>query len=164
MYTFLVIVHVVTAVLFLGPVTYAVSKFQGEALKAHAGDERAGATARLLHKVTTSYGVLSLLVPLIGVAVMFTDPATYWTDGRFHIAIALAVVAWAILIFVIIPKQKKMAGTLGFFGEDEIDPDEAFSVNNWDKAKSQLSMFGGVFCLLWVLLAIIMFLPVNFGL
>lgn len=162
--TALIIVHIFAAVLFIGPVTYAVSKFQGEALRARAGDERAAGTARLLHKVTTTYGVLSLLSPLVGVAVMFTDPGTYWTDGRYHVSIALAVVAWGMLVFLIIPRQKKMVGALGLLGEDEADPDEVFTVGNWEKAKGQLSMFGGIFSLLWVVMLIIMFLPANFGL
>ncbi|APT88661.1 membrane protein [Corynebacterium frankenforstense DSM 45800] len=156
MYTILLALHVIAAVLFLGPVTYAVSRFQVEAVAAHKGDERAAGTARTLHKVTSTYGVLSLLAPLLGIAVMFTDPGTYWTDGRFHASIGLSVVAWALLIFLIIPRQKKMAGALGLLGPDEVDADEKFRVSNWDKAKGQLSMFGGIFALLWVVIAVLM--------
>ena len=68
----LTIVHVLAAVLLLGPVTVAVSQFQVQALKAHEGDTAAGGAARVLYRITQTYGMLSLLVPLVGFAIMFT--------------------------------------------------------------------------------------------
>lgn len=103
--TLLIILHVLTAVLFLGPVTVAVSSFQSRAVEAHNGNATAQGSALTLYKITQTYGMLSLLVPLIGFAVMFTNDS-YWADGRFHASIALAVVAWAVLIFLIMPRQK----------------------------------------------------------
>lgn len=66
----LTIVHVLAAVLLLGPVTVAVSQFQVQALKAHEGDTTAGGAARVFYRITQTYGMLSLLVPLVGFAIM----------------------------------------------------------------------------------------------
>lgn len=113
MTTILIALHVLSAVLFIGPVTIAVSTFHGQAVKAHRGDARAAGAAQVLHKLTNVYGILAALVPLLGVAIMFTDSA-YLSQGQFHAAIAIAVVAWIILLLLIIPRQKKMMGALGF--------------------------------------------------
>ncbi|MGD7002440.1 DUF2269 domain-containing protein [Corynebacterium halotolerans] len=156
MYTVFVILHVLTAVLFLGPVTVAVSSFQGRALRVHEGDSRAVGSATILHKITNTYGMLSLLVPILGVAVMFTNTA-YWKMGQFHAAIALAVIAWALLLFLILPRQRKMMGALGLL-EPEDTEGKTFEVADWGKIKSQLSMFGGIFSLLWVIMLVLMFL------
>ncbi|VTQ82074.1 hypothetical membrane protein [Corynebacterium pseudotuberculosis] len=154
--TLLIILHVLTAVLFLGPVTVAVSSFQSRAIEAHNGNATAKGSALTLYKITQTYGMLSLLVPLIGFAVMFTNDS-YWSDGRYHASIALAVVAWAILIFLIMPRQKKLAGALGLLEADELETGN-FEISDWNKAKSLLSMFGGIFSLLWVIIAVLMVL------
>ncbi|MEY6449450.1 DUF2269 domain-containing protein [Corynebacterium pseudotuberculosis] len=162
--TLLIILHVLTAVLFLGPVTVAVSSFQSRAIEAHNGNATAEGSALTLYKITQTYGMLSLLVPLIGFAVMFTNDSSvmftndsYWSDGRYHASIALAVVAWAILIFLIMPRQKKLAGALGLLEADELETGN-FEIADWNKAKSLLSMFGGIFSLLWVIIAVLMVL------
>jgi len=149
----LTIVHVLAAVLLLGPVTVAVSQFQVQALKAHEGDTAAGGAARVLYRITQTYGMLSLLVPLVGFAIMFTG--NYWHEGRFHVSLLLSIIGWALLLFVIMPRQKTMMGTL------ELTHD--FQVTDWKKAKSQLAMFGGIFSLLWVVTAILMMLPRIMG-
>lgn len=155
----IVLLHVLTAVLFLGPVTVAVSMFQVQALKAHGGDESARGAASVLYRVTQTYGMLSLLVPLLGFAVMFTGD--FWSDRRFHASIALSVVAWALLLFVISPKQREMMAALGLLPADE-QTDEV-QIGDWAKAKARLSMFGGIFSLLWVVTFILMMLPRFIG-
>lgn len=156
MTTVLIVLHVLAAVLFIGPTTVAVSAFQGQALKAHAGDTRAAGPAALLHRITRSYGVLSVLVPLLGVAIMATNWGIYGTRGNFLAAIAVAVVAWALLLVLIIPQQRKMMGALGLLAADEYDPEEDV-VPDWGRAKSRLSMFGGIFALLWVVMLALMY-------
>ena len=100
----LTIIHVLAAVLLLGPVTVAVSQFQVQALKAHEGDTTARGAARVLYRITQTYGMLSLLVPLVGFAIMFTG--NYWHEGRFHVSLLLSIIGWALLLFVIMPRQK----------------------------------------------------------
>ena len=158
MTTILIVFHVLAAVLFLGPVTVAISTFQTQAVKAQAGDTRAAGAASVLHKLTSTYGMLAAIVPLLGVAIMMTDGA-YWKQGQFHAAIALAVIAWIILLLLIVPRQKKMMGSLGLLDPADHDPEtDVLSEEKWAKTKSQLSMFGGIFSLLWVVMFVLMFL------
>lgn len=156
MYLVFVILHVFAAVLLLGPVTIAVSAFQGRAVRVHEGDGESAGAARLLFRITNTYGMFSLLVPILGVAVMFTNNA-YWRMGQFHASIALALIAWGLLLFLIIPKQKQMMGALGLLEPEDVE-DKAYEVKDWDKAKKRLSMFGGIFSLLWVIILVLMFI------
>ncbi|WP_425429805.1 DUF2269 domain-containing protein [Corynebacterium pacaense] len=152
----MIMLHVIAAILFLGPVTVATSSFHVRAVEAHNGDTQAAGAAKTLFKITQTYGVLSLLVPLLGLAIMFLD-TSYFRQGVFHASIALAVIAWALLFFVIIPRQKKLMGALGLLEADELEG-KTFEVADWAKAKAQLSMFGGIWALLWVIIAVLMLL------
>lgn len=157
MTTVLTALHILAAILLLGPVALAVSTFHTFALNAHNGDESAKSTAKLMYKITNVYGLLSLLVPLLGVAVMFLD-STFLRDGRFHTSIFLSVIAWGILFFFISPRQKKLAGALGLLDDDEQEEEE-FKVVDWAKAKKQLAMLGGIFNLIWVIIFVLMVIP-----
>lgn len=147
---FLIALHVLAAILFLGPVTVAVSSFQVKALKASEGDVASHGAAQTLANITKNYGMLSAIVPVIGITIFLTDMATYGKMGQFHASILLAVIAWALLFFLIVPRQQKALDVLANPGaEGSFD---------WAKMKSQLSMFGGIFSLLWVVIAILMFI------
>lgn len=155
MLTPVLILHVVAALIFLGPVTFAVSAFPKSALAAHNGEEHAAGRAQLLHRISSTYGMLSLLVPLLGVAVMFTE-MSYWREGRFHASIALSVVAWIILLLLILPRQRKAMGSLNLLDVADRDEDEDFSGVDWEKNTKLMNIFGGVFSLLWVIVAVLM--------
>ena len=103
MTTVVIILHVLAAILFLGPVTVATSSFHVRAAEANNGDTEAAGAAKNLYKITQNYGVFSLLVPLLGVAVMFTDVGYYFQQYQFHAAIVLSLLAWAVLLFLIFP-------------------------------------------------------------
>ena len=157
MTTILIALHVLAAVLFIGPVTFAVSTFHVQALNARGGDPRAAGAAQVLHKLSSTYGVLAALVPLLGVSVMFTNPA-YWSQGQFHVPLTLAVIAWIILLVLIIPRQKKMMGSLGLLDAADHDPEtDTLADGEWVKTKKQLSMFGGIFSLLWLIMFVLMY-------
>ncbi|MFP7366112.1 DUF2269 domain-containing protein [Corynebacterium callunae] len=157
MTTIMVILHVLAAILFLGPATVATSQFHVRALDAHNGNKQSEGSAKTLFKISQSYGMLSLLVPLLGVAVMLLNWSHFKTEGQFHAAIALSVIAWALLFAVIFPRQKKMMGALGLLEADE-QAAKTYEIANWDKAKGQLSMFAGIWALLWVIIAVLMFI------
>ncbi|WP_053544620.1 hypothetical protein [Corynebacterium deserti] len=157
MTTIMIALHVIAAILFLGPATVANSQFHVRAYDAHNGNTQAAGSAKTLFKISQSYGMLSLIVPLLGIAIMLLDWSFYKSEGQFHAAIALSVITWALLLFVIFPRQKKMMGALGLLESDE-QAAKSYEIANWDKAKSQLSMFGGIWSLLWVIIAILMFI------
>lgn len=150
--TILIALHVLAAVLFIGPVTIAVSLFQGQALNARDGDVRAAGAATVLHRLSSTYGVLAALVPLLGVAVMFTD-RTYFSQSQYLLAIGVAVIAWIILLILILPRQKKMMGALGLLDPGDLDPEnDTLAEDEWEGTKKQLSLFGGIFALLWLIM------------
>ncbi|AJE67142.1 membrane protein [[Brevibacterium] flavum] len=157
MTTIMIAIHAIAAILFLGPATVANSQFHVRAFDAHNGNTQAAGSAKTLFKISQSYGMLSLLVPLLGIAIMLLDWSFYKSEGQFHAAIALSVITWALLLFVIFPRQKKMMGALGLLEDDE-QAAKTYEIENWDKAKSQLSMFGGIWALLWVIIAVLMFI------
>ena len=153
----MIAIHAIAAILFLGPATVANSQFHVRAYDAHNGNTQAAGSAKTLFKISQSYGMLSLLVPLLGIAIMLLDWSFYKSEGQFHAAIALSIITWALLLFVIFPRQKKMMGALGLLEDDE-QAAKTYEIENWEKAKSQLSMFGGIWALLWVIIAVLMFI------
>lgn len=62
--------HVVAGILHIGPVAVTTSLFPRFALSASTADGAAGGldAAKLLHRVTRTYGILALSVPLVGLA------------------------------------------------------------------------------------------------
>lgn len=152
---FILILHILAAILLLGPVTVAVSAFAPAIFAASQGNELARGRAYTMYKITRAYGLLSLIVPILGVAVMLTD-SSYWKEGRFHASILLSVIAWAVLFFLVLPRQKRTIEALNIIEEGEEAPKELPTIPDWNKAKAQLSMFGGIFSLLWVIIAILM--------
>ena len=157
MNTFLIFLHVAAAILLLGPVVVATSMFPRQAAEAQAGGEEATGRASVLHRITKTYGMLSLLVPLLGGAVLAFDWDTYKSNYWFHTAIVLSVIAWAILLGMVIPQQRKMMGTLGALPAADADP--ADQTTNFEKSKAKATAGAGIFNLLWMLVLILMFLP-----
>ena len=147
MTSLLIAIHVLAAVLLMGPVMITVSAYQGQMMKAKDGDAKALGAATTLHRLTSQYGPLSAIVPVAGIAVFLTNLSAFGSEGRFHVSILLAVIAWVILIAVIIPRQKNTLAALE--GGDQ--------VVDFAKEKKQLSMFGGIFNLLWIITALLMF-------
>ena len=157
MTTFLIFLHVVAAILLLGPVVVSTSMFPRQVAESRAGGEEATGRASVLCRITKTYGMLSLLVPLLGGAVLASDWETYKANYWFHTAIVLSVIAWAILLGMVIPQQRKMMGTLGALPAADADP--ADQTTNFEKSKAKATAGAGIFNLLWMLTLILMFLP-----
>ena len=157
MTTFLIFLHVAAAILLLGPVVVSTSMFPRQAAESRVGGEESTGRASVLYNITKTYGMLSLLVPLLGGAVLAFDWETYKANYWFHTAIVLSVIAWAILLGMVIPQQRKMMGTLGALPAADADP--ADQTNNFEKSKAKATAGAGIFNLLWMLTLILMFLP-----
>ena len=157
MTTFLIFLHVAAAILLLGPVVVSTSMFPRQAAESRAGGEESTGRASVLYRITKTYGMLSLLVPLLGGAVLASDWETYKANYWFHTAIVLSVIAWAILLGMVIPQQRKMMGTLGALPAADADP--ADQTTNFEKSKAKATAGAGIFNLLWMLTLILMFLP-----
>lgn len=154
----LIALHVIAAILLIGPVAVGVSIFPSS-LPVDGKPGSIGAL-RVTQRITETYGYISAIVPVVGLAVFLTDMATYGRQGQFHASILLAVIAWALLIFMIVPRQKAALKTVTAAHEGHAGDAATGTPADADlaKAKKQLSMFGGIFNLLWVIIAILMFI------
>jgi len=134
---FLLSVHVVAAILAIGPVAVATSMFPAAARTAIRtdDDEQATAAARLLHRITYVYTVIGLVVPVFGLA----TAASLGVLGQawLLVSIAITALAAAVLVVLILPAQRlALAGV--------------------DRATSRLAMQTGMFNLLWVAVVVLM--------
>ena len=157
MTTFLIFLHVAAAILLLGPVVVSTSMFPRQAAESRAGGEEATGRASVLYRITKTYGMLSLLVPLLGGAVLAFDWEAYKSNFWLHTAIVLSVIAWAILLAMVIPQQRKMMGSLGALPPADADPADV--TGNFEKSKAKATAGAGIFNLLWMITLILMFLP-----
>ncbi len=157
MTTFLLFLHVAAAVLLIGPVTVAVSAFPKAAQNAQSGSEEAVGRASFLHSMSTKYGLISLLVPLLGGGLLAFDWETHKSNYWMHTAIVLSVLAWVFLFAMVIQQQRKMMGSLGALHPADADPRDI--ATNFDSARVKAAAGGGIFCLLWFVTLILMFLP-----
>jgi hypothetical protein len=134
-------VHVVAGILFVGPVTVATSLFpryapaHGAAVGSSA--VRSGDTARLLHRITRTYGVMALIVPVVGLVLATVQGRT--TEVWIIVAMVLTAVAGALLALRIAPGQAEALAS----------PDDGSQLR-------RLGMLSGLFNLLWVVVVVLM--------
>jgi hypothetical protein len=139
-------IHVLTSIIFIGPVTVATSLFPRYARAALAGgDDRARGVLDLLQRISRTYAVLGISVPAFGVAIgaalgVLLQP---W----LMVSMALTAVAAGLLALVLIPGQASVIETLdGTAGRtDELTP-----------LLVRLSMFAGIFALTWTVVVVLM--------
>lgn len=146
---FLLTVHVLAAIITIGPVTVAASMFPPSARRALAApdDAAALATVRTLHRICRVYAVIAVVVPVFGLA----------TANSLHVlgspwlltSIALTVAAAAVLAALMLPRQSSVLAALD--GTDEVQ--EATAVR---RIAGQLGMYTGVFNLLWATVTVLM--------
>jgi hypothetical protein len=146
MEVFLLSVHVVAAILFVGPVAVTASLFPryapvlvpaGRPVDGDEADVRSAATAGALHRVTRGYGTVSVVVPVVG----FVLAAVQGRTGEVWIVLAmvLTVGAGVLLAAQIVPRQR-----------------EALTAPDDGARLRRLGMLAGVFNLLWVVVVVLM--------
>lgn len=126
-------VHVLAAIVLIGPVTVAASLFPR-----HARSKELG-VLRVLHRISSGYAVAGLAVPVFGLALA----------GQMHVlgqvwlivSMALTLVAAVLLAAVIVPGQRRVLAALA---KDE----EAGGPN--------LAMATGLFALTWAVVTVLM--------
>jgi hypothetical protein len=156
--------HVLAAIVFIGPVTVAVSLFPryagqalGEASRRLVGavdDHRSSAelVARLLHRISWVYSVLGLAVPVLGLALAIRMRVL--GDVWLLASIVLTVVAAVLLAAVVLPAQHRAMALLD--GGPGDGPASASAVERWVAGAKRLSMSSGVFALLWAVVVVLM--------
>ncbi|AEW98658.1 DUF2269 family protein [Streptantibioticus cattleyicolor] len=144
---FLLAVHVLAAILAVGPVAVAASMFPALARRAAEPDAAGGAPAgaRITHRVCQVYALAGAAVPLFGFATasMLRVMGSPWLIA----SIALTAVAALVLGFMVLPGQERVLATLSEQGG-------AASLDR--SATARLSMVTGVFNLLWAVVTVLM--------
>jgi hypothetical protein len=128
--------HVLAAIVAIGPVTVAASMFPAAARRA-ASDPAGLPVLRNLHRVSRVYSVLGALVPVFGLAT--ASSLGVLGDAWLIISMALTAVAAVILAFLVLPGQAAVLAELPAAGP-----------------ASRLGMVTGVFNLLWAVVVVLM--------
>ncbi|MDX2936911.1 protease [Streptomyces ipomoeae] len=160
--------HVLAAIVAVGPITVAASMFPPSARKALAepGSERAVSAVRLLHRICRVYGGVGIAVPVLGFATAMSMGVL--NDAWLIVSMLLTALAAIVLLALVLPRQEEILEGVGSaslsaspagaspVGGSSTDgsPAAASSVN--PKVTVQLAMFTGVFNLLWATVTVLM--------
>lgn len=120
-------IHVLAAIVAIGPVTVAASMFPAAARR---GDVPA---MRTLHRICRVYAALGVVVPVFGLAT--ATSLGVLTDAWLLVSIALTVAAAGLLGLLLLPGQARVLGGAQ-------DP--------------RLGMLTGIFNLLWATVVVLM--------
>ncbi|MGW2637298.1 hypothetical protein [Streptomyces sp. NPDC001348] len=136
---FLLAVHVLAAIVAVGPVTVAASMFPPAARRALAApdDPRAAGTVLLLHRICQVYAVAGVVVPVFGFAT--ASNMGVLGDTWLIVSIVLTALAALVLATLVLPRQ----GALVEGGGTR-------------EATVRLAMFTGLFNLLWAAVTVLM--------
>lgn len=145
---FLLAVHVLAAILLVGPVAVAASLFPRFAV-APPGPEDNGAgqhgVAALLHRICRGYAAVGVIVPVFGIAT--AARLGVLTDAWLITSVLLTAVAAALLGARILPAQRRLlAGPTAGGGSTRT------------VSARGLTMATGVFNLLWAVVVVLMIL------
>ncbi|MFF6786274.1 hypothetical protein [Streptomyces sp. NPDC012510] len=142
---FLLSVHVILAILAVGPITVAASMFPRYAKQlAEDPQGRAAGVAGILHKICRGYALFGIGVPVFGLATAVQLGVL--TDVWLVSSIVLTAVAAAVLAMAILPNQQRVLAVAGGTAEPGTSTVPA----------SRLSMLTGVFNLLWTVVVVLM--------
>ncbi|MBD0744990.1 DUF2269 family protein [Streptomyces sp. CBMA152] len=149
---FLLTVHILFAILAIGPVAVAASMFPPTARRALADptDAQALAPVRLLHRICRVYAAVGVAVPVFGFAT--AKNMGILGDTWIIVSIVLTTVAAGALIALVLPRQDAILTELEATATG--GPETATDV----RRTVQLAMFTGVFNLLWAVVTVLMIL------
>ncbi|MER5340072.1 DUF2269 family protein [Streptomyces mirabilis] len=164
---FLLAVHVLAAIVAVGPVTVAASMFPPSARKALAepADAQALSTVRVLHRICRLYATVGVAVPVFGFAT--AKNMGVLGDTWLIVSIALTALAAVVLAALVLPRQTAlMEGIEGVEGVEErieqgVGAGEEGAANAGagrvgPRDTARLAMFTGLFNLLWATVTILM--------
>jgi hypothetical protein len=135
-------IHVLAAIVLIGPITVAASLFPRYA-RAELADPGSGNAGVLyaLHRISAVYSVAAVTVPVFGIATALQLGVL--GDIWLQASMALTVVAAALLALVILPTQRRVVATL----DGPPAPGEVLS---------RLAMYTGLFSLTWAVVVVLM--------
>ncbi|MCX5402887.1 DUF2269 family protein [Streptomyces sp. NBC_00335] len=143
--------HVLAAVLAIGPVTVAASMFPKALRSAHGnpGDHEALATLPTLHRICRVYAGIGVAVPVSG----FVTASSLGVlgSGWLITSIVLTTAAAATLALLILPAQDGALDTVR-----ALDSAQAPGSTAGVRSAARLAMLTGVFNLLWATVTVLM--------
>jgi hypothetical protein len=148
----LLALHVIAAILAVGPVSVAASMFPVTARRA-ASEPTRRAHLTVLHRICTVYAVIGVTIPVFGFA---TAASLHVLASPWLVAsMALTATAALVLAAVILPAQQRLLTDRAA----DPDPDTAATVMTPDHALyGRLAAYTGTFNLLWVTVTVLMIL------
>jgi hypothetical protein len=140
-------VHVVLAIVLIGPLTAAASLFPRYAREAvAAGDQVTGplSVLRALHRISSGYAVAGITVPVFGIATASAMGVLgdYW----IWISVALTLLGAALLAGAVVPAQRRIMKLLQTPGGTALVP----------ALLPRLGMATGTFGLVWATIVVLM--------
>lgn len=160
--------HVLAAILAVGPIAVAASMFPrfardlpaagagagagvGAGSDVGAGKGRGAAAAALLHRICRGYALFGVAVPVFGMAT--GAQLGVLSDAWLVASLILTTLAAVLLGAVVLPRQARMLGAAGI----GLDEGEAVPVIPDPRAAAaQLAMVTGIFNLLWAIVVVLM--------
>jgi uncharacterized membrane protein len=142
---FFLTVHVLAAILCVGPVTVAASMFPPIARRMLGAEAPDAGGLQVLHRITRVYAWAGLAVPVFGFAV--AGDMQVMDEAWLIISIVLTLAAALVLAFLVVPAQSAVLAV----AHSRSAPRSA----GLSKAKL-LSMTSGIFGLLWLIVLVLM--------
>jgi hypothetical protein len=138
----LLTIHVLAAIIAIGPVTVAASMFPAAARRADLP------TLRTLHRITRVYAALAVVIPVFGLAT--AQSLGVLTDPWLLTSIALTVLAAAVLALQVLPRQARLLAATTPSAEN---PDHSPAS---PAMAARLGAATGTFNLLWAIVVVLM--------
>ncbi|POM25443.1 hypothetical protein BTM25_40900 [Actinomadura rubteroloni] len=135
--------HVLAAILAVGPVTVAASMFPATLRRTTDDPDHARTTLKMLHRICRVYAGIGIAVPVFGFAT--ASSLGVLGDAWLITSIMLTAAAAGVLILLILPGQDRALADTASTAEP---PAPATA--------SRLAMATGIFNLLWVTVTVLM--------
>ncbi len=144
-------IHVLAAILAVGPVAVAASMFPPalRRVQAEPDDVTALAALRTLHRICRVYAAIGVVVPIFGFAT--ARSLHVLGDAWLITSIVLTATAAAVLALLVLPRQQAALDGVSAPVTGDIAP---VAVDR--RAGSRLAMYTGVFNLLWAVVTVLM--------
>ena len=145
---FLLSVHVLAAIVAIGPVTVAASMFPAAARRAlmETDADRALAVLLSLHRICRVYAMVGVVVPVFGLAT--ASNLGVLGDAWLITSIALTAAAAGVLVLLVLPRQQRILAALPGSGM----PGPGFD----ERGPARLAMCTGMFNVLWAVVTVLM--------
>lgn len=141
---FLLSLHVLAAIVAIGPVTVAASMFPAAARRAWAepDDARHVTVLRTLTRICKVYATLGIAVPVSGLAT--ASSLGVLGDAWLVVSIVLTTVAAGVLVLLVLPRQERVLADITSRAEPAVG------------LGARLAAHTGVFNLLWAAVTVLM--------